>query len=67
MRNNMIIKTSDPGKIWKEAALAYFKKLSWYSTGRTEENNESSKSGYPHRQILKYRTSSVHRTVTFGF
>jgi len=28
MRNNMIIKTSDPGKIWKEAALAYFKKLS---------------------------------------
>jgi hypothetical protein len=27
--------------VWKEVAMAYFKALSWHSTGRMEENHKN--------------------------
>jgi hypothetical protein len=41
----MIIMNNELGRMWKEAAVAYYEALSQNSPGGTEENHEKSQSG----------------------
>jgi hypothetical protein len=45
--NDRMISEYELERIWKEAAMTYFKVLSWHLSGGTEENDDKPQSGWP--------------------